>query len=260
MAGEMTASQERKESLCGWKEMDLQKKTGLGPNRIPGPELGNTGLERKNHGKIQRSFRQIFKTRFEKVNLTQCRQRPRRQWEGVKRLRGREETERAWRDCSRWSAGAPQERYTNWVILWWSSGYGLLCFYCYGPGFDPWSGNYDPASCAASQKQDKNLGLGPGSGNAKWRISMQYSREKTDRTWWWVTILSARILASSFSTHLKKRFYWSAPASFSTSYFQISHSSAAKLVPKGHSGSNSDPISSPFPRDSYHNTDFLPID
>ena len=79
MAGEMTASQERKESLCGWKEMDLQKKTGLGPNRIPGPELGNTGLERKNHGKIQRSFRQIFKTRFEKVNLTQCRQRPRRQ-------------------------------------------------------------------------------------------------------------------------------------------------------------------------------------
>ena len=92
MAGEMTASQERKESLCGWKEMDLQKKTGLGPNRIPGPELGNTGLERKNHGKIQRSFRQIFKTRFEKVNLTQCRQRPRRQWEGVKRLRGREET------------------------------------------------------------------------------------------------------------------------------------------------------------------------
>ena len=64
MAGEMTASQERKEGLCGWKEMDLEKKTELGPNRIPGPELGNTGLEPKNHGKIQRSFRQIFKTRF----------------------------------------------------------------------------------------------------------------------------------------------------------------------------------------------------
>lgn len=51
-----------------------------------------------------------------------------------------------------------------------------------GLEFDPWSGNYDPASCAAWQKQDKNLGLGTGSGNAKWRMSIQYSREKTDRT------------------------------------------------------------------------------
>ena len=80
MAGEMTALQECKEGLCCWKEMDLEKKTGLRPNKIPGPELGSIGLEPKNHGKIQ-SFRQILKPdlQFEKANLTECRERPRRQ-------------------------------------------------------------------------------------------------------------------------------------------------------------------------------------
>lgn len=36
MAGEMTASQECKEGLCCWKEMDLEKKTGLRPKQDPG--------------------------------------------------------------------------------------------------------------------------------------------------------------------------------------------------------------------------------
>ena len=29
------------------------------------------------------------------------------------------------------------------------------CFHCRGPGFDPWSGNEDPTSCAAGQKKKK---------------------------------------------------------------------------------------------------------
>ena len=47
----------------------------------PGPELGSIRLEPKNHGKTQRSFRQILKTdlQFEKVHPTQWRERARRQ-------------------------------------------------------------------------------------------------------------------------------------------------------------------------------------
>ena len=64
MTREITVSQEWKGGLRGWKEVDLEKKTGLRPSRILWLKLGNVGLQPKNVGKLQKSFRQIFKTRL----------------------------------------------------------------------------------------------------------------------------------------------------------------------------------------------------
>ena len=45
------------------------------------------------------------------------------------------------------------------VILWEFPGglvVGILGSHCRGPGFNPWSGNRDPASCVARPKRKKN--------------------------------------------------------------------------------------------------------